>query len=306
MDGRPTHTGDPLMAFSFFLPRRHVKTDGVFTKCRQCAQMVRVRDVEEGLDVCPACGFHFPIGAQRRIQITADEGSFEELFTDIWPCDPLEFNAKKAYSERLRQSQQSAGLADAVCTGAGNIKGKRTAVGVTDHRFMMGSMGSVVGEKIALLTEYALENNLPLVIFSGSGGGARMDEGVLSLMQMAKTSAALGKFQKAGLLPGALLRNAGLRFDPAKQMLYVKPVISDLQASSTTAQGDINDILMAYLNNREFPVKMQQMEPLIAETSGKTININMNIVGIHTRQGILQFDILPHIQSQNHGAKKKS
>jgi len=188
------------MAFSFFLPRRHVKTDGVFTKCRQCAQMVRVRDVEEGLDVCPACGFHFPIGAQRRIQITADEGSFEELFTDIWPCDPLEFNAKKAYSERLRQSQQSAGLADAVCTGAGNIKGKRTAVGVTDHRFMMGSMGSVVGEKIALLTEYALENNLPLVIFSGSGGGARMDEGVLSLMQMAKTSAALGKFQKAGLL----------------------------------------------------------------------------------------------------------
>jgi len=200
MDGRPTHTGDPLMAFSFFLPRRHVKTDGVFTKCRQCAQMVRVRDVEEGLDVCPACGFHFPIGAQRRIQITADEGSFEELFTDIWPCDPLEFNAKKAYSERLRQSQQSAGLADAVCTGAGNIKGKRTAVGVTDHRFMMGSMGSVVGEKIALLTEYALENNLPLVIFSGSGGGARMDEGVLSLMQMAKTSAALGKFQKAGLL----------------------------------------------------------------------------------------------------------
>lgn len=111
---------------------------------------------------------------------------------------------------------------------------------------------------------------------------------------------------KVGSLQLDLQCNAGLRFDPAKQMLYVKPVISDLQASSTTAQGDINDILMAYLNNREFPVKMQQMEPLIAETSGKTININMNIVGIHTRQGILQFDILPHVQSQNHGAKKKS
>jgi hypothetical protein len=111
---------------------------------------------------------------------------------------------------------------------------------------------------------------------------------------------------KVGSVHLDLQCNAVLRFDPAKQMLYVKPVISDLQASSTTAQGDINDILMAYLNNREFPVKMQQMEPLIAETSGKTININMNIVGIHTRQGILQFDILPHIQSQNHGAKKKS
>ncbi len=99
--------------------------------------------------------------------------------------------------------------------------------------------------------------------------------------------------------------NAVMRFDPSKQMLFVKPVITDLQASSTAAQGDINAMLMAFLNNREFPVKMKQMEPLIAETSGKTINISMNIVDIHTQQGTLQFDILPQIQSTGRGTKKK-
>ena len=110
---------------------------------------------------------------------------------------------------------------------------------------------------------------------------------------------------KVGSLQLGLQCNAVLRFDPSKQMLFVKPVITDLQASSTAAQGDINAMLMAFLNNREFPVKMKQMEPLIAETSGKTINISMNIVDIHTQQGALQFDILPQIQSTGHGAKKK-
>ncbi len=110
---------------------------------------------------------------------------------------------------------------------------------------------------------------------------------------------------KVGSVQLDLQCNAVLRFDPNKQMLFVKPVITDLQASSTAAQGDINAMLMAFLNNREFPVKMKQMEPLIAETSGKTINISMNIVDIHTQLGTLQFDILPQIQCAGHGAKKK-
>lgn len=110
---------------------------------------------------------------------------------------------------------------------------------------------------------------------------------------------------KIGSLQLGLQCNAGLRFNPNKQILYVKPVITDLQASSTAAQGDIDAMLMAFLNNREFPVKMQQMEPLIAETSGKTINISMNIVDIHTQQGVLQFDILPQIQSTIRSAKKR-
>jgi acetyl-CoA carboxylase carboxyl transferase subunit beta len=188
------------MGLGFLLPKRHVKTDGVFTKCKNCDEMVRVKDVEEKLDVCPACNHHFPIGAPRRIGITCDEGSYEELFSDIFPLDPLNFNARKPYAERLKQSQKSTGIADAVITGVGKIKGKEAAVAVTDYRFMMGSMGSVVGEKIALLAEHAIDKNLPLIIFSGSGGGARMDEGVVSLMQMAKTSAALSKVHRAGLL----------------------------------------------------------------------------------------------------------
>ena len=110
---------------------------------------------------------------------------------------------------------------------------------------------------------------------------------------------------KVGSVQLDLQCNAVLRFDPSKQLLFVKPVITDLQASSTAAEGDINAILMAFLNNREFPVKMKQMEPLIAETSGKTINISMNIVNIHTQQGTLQFDILPQIQSTGHGTKKR-
>jgi hypothetical protein len=110
---------------------------------------------------------------------------------------------------------------------------------------------------------------------------------------------------KVGSLQLGLQCNATLHFDPSKQMLFVKPVITDLQASSSAAQGDIDAMLMAFLNNREFPVKMKQMEPLIAETSGKTINISMNIVDIHTQQGTLRFDILPQIQSTSHGAKKK-
>lgn len=110
---------------------------------------------------------------------------------------------------------------------------------------------------------------------------------------------------KVGSIELNLQSDAVLRFDPAKQILYVKPVISDLKAKSTAAQGDIDAILMAFLNNREFPVKMQQMEPLIAETSGKTINISMNIVGIRTQQGSLQFDIQPQIQCMSRSTKKR-
>lgn len=109
---------------------------------------------------------------------------------------------------------------------------------------------------------------------------------------------------KVGSLQLGLQCNAALRFDPAKQMLFVKPVISDLKASSSAAQGDIDAMLMAFLNNREFPVKMKQMQPLIAETSGKTININMTIAGVRTQQGVLQFDILPQIQSTGQKAKR--
>jgi acetyl-CoA carboxylase carboxyl transferase subunit beta len=175
-----------------FRPRRNVRTDGVFMKCDGCSITVRHKDVDENLGVCPECGYHMRIGAARRIEITVDEGSFEPLFEDILPADPLRFRAKKAYADRVKACQEATGLTESVLVGRANIDGRGVVFGATDCNFLMGSMGSVMGERIARAAELAIEERKPFVMVSGSGGGARMDEGALSLMQMAKTSAAVG------------------------------------------------------------------------------------------------------------------
>ena len=180
-------------------PSQHVRTDGVFRKCDDCGDTLPTKDVAENLDVCASCGYHFPIGAPRRIEITLDEGSFTERFAGIEPVDALGFSCKRTYAERLVESQRRTGLKDAILTGAGRVEGHEVIFIGTDSRFMMGSMGSVVGEKIARAFEAAMVERLPVVLFSGSGGGARMDEGVLSLMQMAKTAAAIGVHSRKGL-----------------------------------------------------------------------------------------------------------
>jgi acetyl-CoA carboxylase carboxyl transferase subunit beta len=183
----------------FFRPRRHVRTDGVFMKCDGCSSTVRRKEVDENLGVCPECGHHFRLPARRRVEITVDEGSFEPLFEDVLPADPLGFRAKKAYADRVRACQEATGLSEAILVGRAKIEGRSVVFGVTDCNFMMGSMGSVVGERFARAAELALAEGLPLVVVSGSGGGARMDEGALSLMQMAKTSAAIGRLHRAGV-----------------------------------------------------------------------------------------------------------
>ena len=180
-------------------PSQYVRTDGVFRKCDGCGNTVPIKDVAENLDVCVDCGYHFPVGAQRRVEITLDAGSFVERFADIEPVDALGFSCKRTYAERLVESQRKTGLKDAVLTGTGRIERRELIFIVTDSRFMMGSMGSVVGEKIARAFEAAMTERLPVALFSGSGGGARMDEGALSLMQMAKTSAAIGVHSRKGL-----------------------------------------------------------------------------------------------------------
>ncbi|MGH7179963.1 MAG: carboxyl transferase domain-containing protein, partial [Tepidisphaeraceae bacterium] len=145
--------------------------------------------VEEALDVCPACQYHFRISARQRVAQLVDPGSFEEMFTDIEPADPLKFTDKKAYKDRLKAEQLKTGNTDAVVCGKAFIKGRPIMLGVMDPTFMMGSMGSVVGEKLTRTIEAAAEAKTPLLIVSCSGG-ARMQESTLSLMQMAKTSAA--------------------------------------------------------------------------------------------------------------------
>jgi len=180
-------------------PSQFVHTDGVFRKCDACGSTVPTKDVAENLDVCVSCGHHFPVGAQRRVEITLDEGSFAERFADIEPVDALGFSCKRTYAERLVESQRKTGLKDAVLTGTGRVEEHEVVFIATDSRFMMGSMGSVVGEKITRAFEAATVERLPVVLFSGSGGGARMDEGVLSLMQMAKTAAAIGVHSRKNL-----------------------------------------------------------------------------------------------------------
>jgi len=170
--------------------------EGLWTKCLSCGHVVYTKALNQNLSVCPKCNYHFVIGAKERIEQLIDAGTFKELFSNLISQDPLNFKGTKSYLEKIKQDQKKTGLHEAAVVGTGACEGRQIAFGVTDSRFIMGSMGSVVGEKITRLIEHALAEKLPLVIVSGSGGGARMYEGALSLMQMAKTSAALARFSK--------------------------------------------------------------------------------------------------------------
>ena len=178
--------------------------EGLWLRCPDCGDMLFRKAVEEALHVCPQCQYHFRIPARRRVEQLVDPGSFEEMFDELEPADPLKFNDRKAYKDRLKGEQLKTGNRDAVLCGKGFIKGRPIVMAVMDPEFMMGSMGSVVGEKITRTIETAVEDNLPLLIVSCSGG-ARMQESTLSLMQMAKTSAALAKLDDAGGLFISLL-----------------------------------------------------------------------------------------------------
>ena len=164
--------------------------------CPKCGQDSERRLVAQELSVCPKCGYHFPMGAYYRLSSVLDPGSFRELFEKLPAGDPLSF---PGYQEKLQAAQRKTGLTEAVVTATGAIGGHKCVVGVLDSRFLMGSMSAAVGEKLTLAIGYATRNRLPLILFAASGG-ARMQEGILSLMQMAKTSAALARFSEKGLL----------------------------------------------------------------------------------------------------------
>jgi acetyl-CoA carboxylase carboxyl transferase subunit beta len=171
---------------------------GVFTKCPGCRAALLTADLDKNDGVCPQCEHHFPITAVRRLELVLDPGSFVEADASIESVDPLGFKDSKRYADRLRAARRNGGGADAVLVGTGKIEEMPVEVGTFVFEFMGGSMGSVVGEKVTRVFERALERQVPAIVFSASGG-ARMQEGVLSLMQMAKTSAALGRLREAGL-----------------------------------------------------------------------------------------------------------
>jgi len=171
--------------------------DGIWSRCAACNEVIYQKELMDNLKVCPKCDFHFQLTAQERLSLLLDEGSFTEFNSHLQSIDPLQFNASKSYQESLLDAQETTGLNEAVVTGRGKLEKKEVATAVMDFRFIGGSMGSVVGERITRTIEYATSENLPLIIVSCSGG-ARMQEGILSLMQMAKTSAALAKFLQMG------------------------------------------------------------------------------------------------------------
>ncbi len=172
--------------------------EGLWIKCPSCSEIIYKKELERNLEVCPKCNYHFRINADKRIDITFDEGSFKSLFEDITPQDLLDFTDTKKYRDRLKEDSKKTGLSDAVISGEGTIDKIRVAATLFDFNFMGGSMGRVVGEKIARTFEYAIQEKLPVIIFSSSGG-ARMQEGIFSLMQMAKTVAFVSEFQKVSL-----------------------------------------------------------------------------------------------------------
>jgi acetyl-CoA carboxylase carboxyl transferase subunit beta len=171
---------------------------GLFQKCDECGATVETEKVQKNLWCCTQCGHHFILPTEERIKLVVDEGSFREEDALIQPEDPLQFRDSKKYSDRIRAAQKQVGVPDAFKSGMATLGGRAVSVGFFVFEFMGGSMGSVVGEKIARLFERALERRCPAIIFNASGG-ARMQEGILSLMQMAKTTAALAKLKEAGL-----------------------------------------------------------------------------------------------------------
>ena len=174
-------------------------TPGLWTKCVHCDSQILKSELEDNMMVCPHCDYHFRINARTRISQLFDEGTFNELFKNVLPTDPIKFVDTESYAERLKKATDKTGLDEAVITGIGEIKGHKIAAAIMDFDYMGGSMGSVVGEKVTRIMEKALELKIPMLAVTSSGG-ARMQESALSLMQMAKTSCAAGKLDEAGIL----------------------------------------------------------------------------------------------------------
>ena len=176
--------------------KRPKAAEGLWLKCNHCREIIYRKEVDRNNKVCPKCDYHFPISVQERVALLVDLGSFKEWEADLAPQDPLEFSDSRSYRDRLTSQQDKTGRKDAMVIGEGVINGRRIALSVFDFGFMGGSMGSVVGEKICRAVDRALAARMPLVLVTTSGG-ARMQEGILSLMQMAKTSAAVARLNEA-------------------------------------------------------------------------------------------------------------
>jgi len=181
----------------FSLRPRKEMPEGLWTKCPSCEQMLYRSAVEKNLNVCPECDYHFRVGALTRIEYLADEGTFQQILEDMTTADPLDFKYRgTTYKQRVKDDEKKSGMKEAILIGKAFIKGRGIVLGIMEPNFLMGSMGAVVGEKLCVAVDKAIEESLPLIVVSCSGG-ARMHEGVVSLGQMAKTSAAIARLDEA-------------------------------------------------------------------------------------------------------------
>jgi acetyl-CoA carboxylase carboxyl transferase subunit beta len=237
--------------------RRRDVPGGLWMRCTGCSKMIYRNLVVERGNVCPECSYHFPITSEERIRLLCDPETFREEFSELAPADPLNFSARRTYRERLDETQKKTGLRDACVVGCAEIGEVPVVFGVSDSRFLMGSMGSVVGEKIARGIELAREQGRPFIFVSGSGGGARMDEGIFSLMQMAKTSAAIQRLHEAGGLFVSILTNptmggAMASFAALGDLIIAEPKALIGFAGPNVIKQTINADLPANFQSSEF------------------------------------------------------
>jgi acetyl-CoA carboxylase carboxyl transferase subunit beta len=234
-------------------------SDDIWTKCPTCKEITFRKEVERNLNVCPKCGHHFRLTVGQRLSITADRGTWHEMFENLAIGDPLSFVDSKAYPARMNAAREASGRSDAVVVGTTKIDGHPTALGIMDFEFMGGSMGVVVGEKLARMFDHATKRGMPAVVFSASGG-ARMQEGPLSLMQMAKVSAAIAR------LRDARLPYLSVMCDPTTGGVAASfAMLGDLNIAEPGALiGFAGRRVTAQTSGQELPADFQRSEFLIA------------------------------------------
>ncbi len=249
--------------------------EGLWIKCAGCGETIYRKEVDRNLNVCPKCNYHMYVSASDRISQLLDENTFEICDENVLPTDPLSFSDKKSYAARIVDEQRRTGLTDAAVCGTGMIRARRVAIAITDSSFIMGSMGSVVGERLTRLVERATEHKLPLIIVSGSGGGARMHEGILSLMQMAKVSAALARYHENGGLYISVLTNPTMggvaaSFASLGDLIFAEPKALIGFAGPRTIKATIRIELPEGFQTSEFLLEHGYIDRIVERSRLKT------------------------------------
>ena len=262
---------------------------GLVNKCKSCNALLMSRELQKHLYTCPHCGYHFPLDAYARIEMTLDENGFFEYDQELRSVDPLQF---PNYPDKLKQAQNASDLQEGVVTGEGTIEGEPVVVGVMDSRFMMGSMGSAVGEKLTRAMEAAAAKRYPLVLFTASGG-ARMQEGILSLMQMAKTSAALERMRERGVLFVSVVTHpttggVSASFASLGDIILAEPGAMFGFAGRRVIEQTIRQKLPEDFQTAEFVLKHGMIDEVVPRKQMRdTLAV---ILRVHARQGWVHHD----------------